>query len=126
MSETKTTETGARTQHTPGPWIAVKGDVLNPDRTYGVVKYLTLEQCEEIDGDEAAYPSRTEVIAEVCCGPTDEADAFLLAAAPELLEGVKDALSILSGVLKARPDVRNVAEIKAELEAVVAKAEGRS
>lgn len=74
-------------KHTPGPWMAVKGDVLNPDRTWGIVKYLSRESHHQIDGDDAQYPSRTEVIAEVCYADNgaDEADAVLMAAAPDLL-----------------------------------------
>lgn len=108
MSETKTTEAGERTQHTPGPWIEIEGFIVG----------------HFSDGN----------VYDICdprCAPSEfhdeiDANAHLIAAAPELLEGVKDAIAILSGVLKARPDIRNVAQIKAELEAVVSKAEGRS
>lgn len=80
-------------EHTPGPLEARKGDVLNPDRTYGVVKLLSRETCRMIDGDESAYGQRTEIVAEVCAADngTDKADAILFAAAPDLLEACEKA-----------------------------------
>lgn len=92
--------------HTPGPWVAIKGDVFNQDRTWGVSKYLSREQCEEIDGEDATWPSRTEVIAEVCFASngTDEADAKLMAAAPNLLKVAKlmrDRLTELANLADA-------------------------
>ena len=67
---------------------AVKGDVFNPDRSWGVVRYLTREECEEIDGDAESFGHRTEVIAELM--PADNGDdercAVLFAAAPTLLD----------------------------------------
>lgn len=73
------------TKHTTGPWHAIKGDTFHDNRPWGVSRYLSREACEEIDGDEAEWPSRTEVLAEVTNGPTAEADAHLMAAAPDLL-----------------------------------------
>jgi len=72
--------------HTTGPWEARKGDVLNPDRTWGVVRLLSREACI------------TEVIAEVTCGPTDECDARLMAAAPDLLYALQQAAGRLEMV----------------------------
>lgn len=80
---------------TPLPWNAIEGDTLNPNRTWGVSRYLTIEQNREVDGDDAEPNTRTEVIAEVCCGPTDEADARLMAHAintlPKLVGALKRA-----------------------------------
>ena len=73
---------------TEGKWMAVEGDTLNPDRPWGIVRFMSKEECREIDGDDYEYPSRTEVIAEVCAGPTAEGDARLMSAVKEL----KDAL----------------------------------
>jgi len=64
-------------KHTIEPWEAREGDVFNPQRTWGIVKLLTKEACEEIDGDDSGFGSRTEVIAEICSAQdgVDEADA---------------------------------------------------
>ena len=73
---------------TPGPWYAREGDVLNGDRTWGVVRLLNEEECEAVDGDLSLFGTRSEVIAEVCDAPggVDRADAHLMSAAPEMLE----------------------------------------
>ena len=76
-------------KHTKGPWEAREKDTLNPTRPWGVVKLLSKEACVEIDGDAELYGERTEVIAEICEGPTEKADANLMAAAPDLLEACK-------------------------------------
>jgi hypothetical protein len=70
---------------TPGPWLAIEGDTFNPDRPWGVSRYLPIEAVREIDGDEAEPNSRTEVIAEVCDGPAAAADAVAIAALPTVL-----------------------------------------
>lgn len=79
--------------HTPGPWLAREGDVCNPERPWGVVKLLSPEECEAVDGDQSLYGERTVVIAEVM--PADkpeveEADARLMAAAPALLHALRE------------------------------------
>ena len=52
-----------------------------------------MEHCQEIDGDDAEPNSRTEVIAEVfdTCYDDGEADARLIAAAPDLLAAAEAA-----------------------------------
>lgn len=78
---------------TPTPWEARAGDVLNPDRTWGVVRPLTREQCIEIDGNASEFGKRTEVIAEVCLAVTDENDAKLMAVGPEAVDVCHDLVN---------------------------------
>jgi len=84
-------ETAVRTlktqaPHTKAPWLARKGDTMNPARTWGIVRILSPEEhgCDPADGE------RTEVIAEVFDTATDggEADAKRIAAAVNACEGV--------------------------------------
>lgn len=77
------TQTQPQTAAPTRPLEARKGDVLNPDRTWGIVELLSREACIEIDGDDSEYGNRTTVVAEVCAADnsTDERDARLLAAA---------------------------------------------
>ena len=80
-------------QFTPGPWVAIKGDTFNPERPWGVSKYLSREAHIEIDGDDKEYPCRTEVIAELTEteNPQEvEYTAYLIAAAPAMYEALKE------------------------------------
>jgi hypothetical protein len=81
-------------KHTPGPWFALEGDTFNPERPWGVSRYLTLDECREIDGEDALPNTRTEVIAEVMPGEPGvaEADARLIAAAPALAEALRECV----------------------------------
>ena len=79
-------------KHTPGPWVAIKGDTFNPERPWGVSKYLSREAHIEIDGDDKEYPCRTEVIAELTEteNPQEvEHTAYLIAAAPAMYEALR-------------------------------------
>ena len=79
-------------QFTPGPWVAIKGDTFNPERPWGVSKYLSREAHIEIDGDDKEYPCRTEVIAELTEteNPQEvEHTAYLIAAAPAMYEALE-------------------------------------
>ena len=113
--------------HTPGPLEARKGDVFNPDRTWGVVRVLSLQECQEIDGDEAVAGSRTEIVAEVCAADngTDEADARLFAAAPDLLAALKDLVAYTRDEADAEADEGLTFAHSAALQAIN-KAEGLS
>lgn len=89
--------------HTPGPLMAIEGDTLNPDRPWGVVRYLSREVCEELGDDPADYPSRTEVVAEICASSNPsqaEADARLFADASTIL-AERDALRAEARLLRA-------------------------
>ena len=85
-------------KHTPGRWLARKGDVLNPDRPWGVVVLLSKEECISIDGNDSAFGERSSVIAEICDASTEgtpEADAKLMAAAPDMLAALKEAERVI-------------------------------
>ena len=74
-------------KHTPGPWHYSPTDKLNPSRAYGINRDI------EVEGDEGMWPS-TETIAEVCTGETAEADARLIAAAPDLAAVLRACASL--------------------------------
>lgn len=96
------------TEHTPGPWAAIKGDTFNPERPWGVSKYLSREAHIEIDGDDKEYPCRTEVIAELTEteNPQEvEYTAYLIAAAPAMYEALKALHSVLD---QRMPDGRTL------------------
>lgn len=69
------------TTHTPGPWKHDASDVLNPDRAFGIIAH---DDAEGPDGDA------TQCVAEICDGPTAEADARLIASAPTLLAACEE------------------------------------
>lgn len=83
-------------------WRAVKGDVLNSERPYGIVQDLTPEECAE-----AGIEAGTVVVAEVTdASGREKQDADLLAAAPELYDAcqlARDALSELFKSLESGP-----------------------
>lgn len=66
----------AQPSFTPGDWRADADDKLNPDRAFGIVR--------DLDPSHNGGEPHTEIIAEVCDGPTAKADAHLLAASTRL------------------------------------------
>ena len=110
------------TKHTPGPWIAIKGDTFNPERPWGVSKYLSREAHIEIDGDDKEYPCRTEVIAELTEteNPQEvEHTAYLIAAAPAMYEALQATLAyFLRSKQTHAPEVQIIRQ-------AIAQAEGR-
>lgn len=81
-----------KTEHTPGPWWYSAGDVMNPDRAFGIIAYDPEPgEAPPINPDpEDEVP--TQCVAEICDGDTAEADARLVAASPELLKACKAIL----------------------------------
>ena len=109
-------------KHTPGPWTCDDRDKLNPDRAFGIV-------AEWKDGDEIG----TQVVAEVCIAEPGvaEADARLIAAAPDLLACLKKLLANAEaihsfGIPESVPPLTAVCFSDAQTEArdLIAKAEG--
>ena len=110
-------------QFTPGPWVAIKGDTFNPERPWGVSKYLSREAHIEIDGDDKEYPCRTEVIAELTEteNPQEvEYTAYLIAAAPAMYEAIKQVIEH-----RKREFLDNSIEPYCSLVAALVQAEGR-
>lgn len=104
-------------------WHAIRGDTFNPDRSFGVSRYLTLAETQEIDGDDAQPNSRTQVIAEVTTadGAVAAYDAYLLAAAPRMqtvLQQVQRLLKVI-GDCKFSDD-QGLVDMQAEVEKVLA------
>jgi len=104
-----------QTKHTPGPWYV--GDSIRSSDTVGIC-------AEWEDGAESGETT----IAEVLPGPDGvaQADARLIAAAPELLEGMKELLECFREAC-ANPET-NMAAARtiAVAEQRIAKAEGRA
>lgn len=104
-------------KHTKGPW-----EVCDDDTSVHSPSQDMIVHTAEMPGDPAMYPQSFE---------EEEANARLIAAAPELLE----ALKIAEGELRAISEVistygveeclQTVAELK-KIRAAIAKAEGRS
>ena len=115
-------------KHTVGPWVAIKGDTFNPERPWGVSKYLSREAHIEIDGDDKEYPCRTEVIAELTEteNPQEvEHTAYLIAAAPAMYEAllaIMDCVDLDNKHHHYGTALRNGYE---QAKAALAQAEGR-
>lgn len=103
------------TPYTPGPWRYEAEDKLNPDRAFGIVRSLG----RKFDR-EAGTKGATEVIAEVCVDDgsgTAEADARLIAAAPELAEALALFLRYAMDTLGMARDLEHIeARAKAALQ----------
>ena len=94
-----------RTQHTPGPWTVVRKDpevaVYGAKTTFRIVAP---------DGFKVGAATRKERLAngfihEVRTLEQAEANARLIAAAPELLQAVRNALADLEGIMpQVEPD----------------------
>ena len=93
-------------KHTPGPWVwqAEEECLIGPI-------FVVMRQDEEGRKVFADYPDGTT-----------QANARLIAAAPDLLEALKDARDHIHG---SAPDWHNrTREMVAEIDAAIAKAEG--
>lgn len=88
MSETKTTKTGERTGHTPGPWTVADYKTLNT-------------QDHVIRSPEWGNADPHPVVATVVKRPNYSANARLIAAAPELLDNLAKTTIYLETVVKS-------------------------
>ena len=113
-------------KHTPGPWVAIKGDTFNRERPWGVSKYLSRKAHIEIDGTDEDYPTRTEVIAELTetQDPREvEHTAYLIAAAPTM----KKELEVVREFLLCLYEAGNneAGQYAASIDTTINEAEGR-
>jgi hypothetical protein len=101
------------TAHTPGPWEAVEG------RSRLSIKAVSLPTY-----DAGSLPTIAVVSSELCGA---EANARLIAAAPELLEKLRNAVRIVDFYMKSLGvEPRDIVESLAPARAAIAKAEGRA
>jgi hypothetical protein len=116
MSETSVTEK-TTTTHTPGPWEVKQGaderDFIVADQTGNTVCEPNAELFNE-------WPELDPNVHHISVAEA-QANARLIAAAPDLLESLKEALSIIGN----RLPVGSFTEAKAKALAAIAKAEGR-
>lgn len=104
--------------HTPGPWL---------DTTRGP----EAGSCRVIEGtptptvDTAKFFNGEYVIAKLY-GPQREANAALIAAAPELLTALKGCMSALEAIHDVAPAATSRAQRLATGRAAIAKAEGKA
>ena len=94
---------------TPGPWEVIPGDTIRRPRLIRASGF-TIAECfwnEHMEGEP-------------------EANARLIAAAPELLAALKRALSVLQSECGHSASMIWFAELEAQALAAIAKAEGRS
>lgn len=95
-------------KHTPGPWTCSRDDQFGDTRFY-----VTQQEGAPYTPD---YSDVATLIAETCSGDRvakQEANARLIAAAPELLEALKEAALWVDG------------ELKNKVHAAIAKATGQ-
>jgi len=101
------------TRYTPGPWEVMhktsEGHRLVGDDTYGFIK--------------------VDKICDGLCGRGDmEANACLIASAPELLDACKESLKYFKSIEKCVTDSEELGEVKfniVKLEEAITKAEGK-
>ena len=115
------------TKHTPGPW-SVNGIIYNEDASAPTGRRSTLTG-PTVTADVLLVSGVNGQVAEIRrgsngVGPFGLADARLIAAAPSLLSACKAALSLVES-LPYDPTDRQTLRINDQIEAAIAKAEGR-
>jgi len=102
------------TQHTPGPWV--QG---NEDDFRGI-------PIERSDVPLGAYVAIANVPVDYSDRPEREANARLIAAAPELLEFVRKRACGLPACINGCARAERQRDLACEAHAAIAKAEGRT
>ncbi len=98
------------TKHTPGPWRAEIDNRMD----------MRVESHRTVAHLPIPYPARDH-------SRDDEmkANARLIAAAPDMLDALKDALMVLQSAAAADPTWTQAAMARDDVSAAIAKAEGR-
>ena len=114
-------------KHTPGPW-SVNGIIYKEDASAPTGRRSTLTG-PTVTADVLLVSGVNGQVAEIRrgsngVGPFGIADARLIAAAPDLLAACKAALSLVES-LPYDPTDRQTLRINDQIEAAIAKAEGR-
>lgn len=108
MNDNDTDKTTTPQAHTPGPWRWVPG---KGHREGSIEPKI----CDF--GDSTQYYSTAGM-------PPSEADACLIAAAPDMLEALKDAVDLFEGA-NVYADFLTSIQVIMKARAAIAKAEGR-
>jgi hypothetical protein len=107
------------TKHTPGPWKHGE-TTMTRGRIYGdglLVATLDPPQLDVVDGE---FPNQAAIQEEVAM---KEADARLIAAAPEMLEALSDLVENFDGVIGVH-DLERGSRLRDTARAAIAKATG--
>lgn len=108
-------EGGERMSHTPGPWRVNESKISGKDN---------ISDLTEIVGPQRNGSQRLIAKMYGCALPEGQANARLIAAAPELLEVFKAALWNVERVTKGRPVEPSLARWLEKARAVLAKVRG--
>lgn len=105
-----------QSKHTPGPWAISK-----------INQRIDIISADTLSAKKLSKESNSGFIIAECFGDDDkEANARLIAAAPELLEALQRLVTEASvSVYKYRPDADNVHKAVCLAKTAIAKAEGK-
>jgi hypothetical protein len=117
--------------HTPGPWIA-KHTQQSIDEILDAMRQMLEKgnaQCKWVDST-IFHPDDTEpmTIAFIGNGPAGEANALLIAAAPELLAACERARNQMVAIMRALGENTQSDDVDTtnQMEAAIAKAKGQT
>lgn len=111
-------------KHTPGPWRIEEGTTLiwgacNPDDTSSYGMGYPITECR-------VTPISNSTWCKAPYADEGEANARLIAAAPDLLGALKEAMVALDGIAKGEGVFKPIEQTIVLALAVIAKAEGRT
>lgn len=109
-------------KHTPGPWRTdrvMSGSIFIRSGSGDYGRTVTIVSLTDTESETTHLYGMTETVSRTKPVKTAEADANLIASAPDLFSAANEAVDFLGGVDGA-------VEVRAKLLAAIAKAEGRS